>query len=87
MADRLAKYKRRSPICAAFRRVDEFTGAIGAEMFFDANHVRNDLAGFFNDDCVADADVLAGDFFDVVQTDAADRCAGDLHRLEVGGGR
>ena len=56
--------------------------AIGID---DANHLRNDFAGFLDDDRVADADVLAGDFVGVVQRRPLHRRAGQLHwRVEIG---
>ena len=71
----------------AVRGIDELAGVVGPQVFFDADDVRDDLARLLDDDRVADADVLAGDLLGVVQADAADRRAGDLHRLQVGRGR
>src|SRR5688572_4159571 len=68
----------------AVRGIHELTSIVRPQMFFHAHDVRDDLAGFLDDDRVADANVFAGDFFDVVQPDAAYRRAGDLHGLEVG---
>ena len=53
-------------------------------MLFHADDVRDDLARLFHDHHVADADVLAFDFFGIVQAGPADRGAGQLDRLQVG---
>ena len=50
----------------------------------DAHHLRNDLARFLDDDRVADANVLAADFAQIVQRGVLHRRAGDEHRLHVG---
>ena len=50
----------------------------------DPDHRGNHLAGFFDEDPIADADVLAGDLFLVVQGGAGHAAAGDLHGLKFG---
>ena len=65
-------------------RVDERHGVVGPQVFFDADDMRDDLPRLLDDDGIADADVFAGNLFDVMQAGAADRRAGDLHRLQIG---
>ena len=64
-------------------------GAIGFEaggplVDDDADDLRDDLARLFDDDRVADADVLAADFAQVVERGVLDRGAGDEDGLHVG---
>ena len=47
----------------------------------------NDVAGALQNDGVADADILAGDFVLVMQTGAADHHPADGHGLKIGHGR
>ncbi len=52
-------------------------------MFLDANDVLNDLARLLHNDRVANPNILAGNLFDVVQSHAANRRPGYLHRLQL----
>jgi len=64
--------------------VVERFGGFGAEVREDALYLRDDFAGFVDDDSVADADVEAGDFVGVVEGGVADGGAGDLDWVEDG---
>ena len=54
-----------------------------AEFFFDLHDGRDDFAGFFDENGVADADVFALDFLLVVEGRARDRAAGDKDGLKL----
>jgi hypothetical protein len=56
-------------------------------MPLDAHDMRDDLAGFFDDDHIPFADVLAPDLVGIVQSGSADGGSGQLHWLEFCCGR
>ena len=56
-------------------------------MFFDAHHVRNNLAGLLHDDDIPDANIFPLNLFRVVQAGSTDGCASQFDRLQFGNGR
>src|SRR5580700_3596793 len=70
---------------AALRAVRRHLERLGARMPFlgDANHVRNDVTGAFDQDGVALADVLAPNLVEVVQGGIRNRHACELHGMKL----
>ena len=66
---------------AGARRLDRLFRA-GARLDHRAEHGRNDLAGLFHRDVVAEANVLALDLLEIVQRGALHRRARKQHRAE-----
>ena len=73
---------KRRPAFGTFCGKPIFSGPAFSFVLLDADDMRDDLPGLFHDDRVANANVLALDFFGVVQARPAYRGTGQFDRLQ-----
>ena len=85
-ADRLALLAqcRRLEGAWTLRRKGKFARALAPLFGYDADHLRDDVAGALHHHRIAFANVLAGDFIFIVQGRPADHHAADGYRFQLG---